>query len=47
MEEIKRQVGRARRRLIMQQFVSVAVWTLFAALLLAVIGLAVPKIWPL
>ena len=47
MEEIKRQVGRARRRLILEQFVSVAVWTLFAALLLAVIGLAVPKIWPL
>lgn len=47
MEEIKRQVGRARRRLILQQFVSVAVWSLFAALLLAVIGLAVPKIWPL
>ena len=47
MEEIKRQVGRARRRLILQQFISVAVWTLFAALFLAVVGLAVPKIWPL
>lgn len=47
MEEIKRQVSRARRRLIMQQFVSVAVWALFAALLLAAIGLATPKIWAL
>jgi hypothetical protein len=47
MEEIKRQVSRARRRLILQQFVSVVVWSLFAALLIAAIGLATPKIWAL
>lgn len=47
MEEIYRQVAKARRRLILQQFMSVVVWTLFAALILAAIGLAAPKIWPL
>lgn len=47
MEEIKRQVGRAQRRLIGQQFLSIVVWSLFATLLIAAIGLAVPKIWAL
>lgn len=47
MEEIKRQVGRAQRRLIGQQFLSIVVWSLFATLLVAAIGLAVPKIWAL
>ena len=45
MEEIKRQVNRAQRRLIGQQFLSIVVWSLFATLLLAAIGLALPKIW--
>ncbi|WP_254509985.1 hypothetical protein [Anatilimnocola floriformis] len=45
MEEIKRQVNRAQRRLIGQQFLSIVVWSLFATLLLAAIGLAIPKIW--
>src|SRR5438876_7323284 len=47
MEEIKRQVGRARRRLVLQQFWRVFGWSLFATLLLATIGLAVPRIWVL
>ncbi|QDU25942.1 hypothetical protein ETAA8_10140 [Anatilimnocola aggregata] len=47
MEEIKRQVGRARRRLIGQQFLTIAVWSLFATLLIGAIGLAVPKLWAL
>lgn len=47
MEEIKRQVGRAQRRLIGQQFLSIVVWSLFATLLIGAIGLAVPKIWAL
>lgn len=47
MEEIKRQVGRAQRRLIGQQFLAIVVWSLFATLLIAAIGLAVPKIWAL
>src|SRR3954464_1755254 len=47
MEEIKRQVGRARRRLVLQQFLRVFGWSLFMTLLLAAIGLAIPRIWVL
>jgi hypothetical protein len=47
MEEIRRQVGRAQRRLVLEQFLRVFGWSLFATLLLAAIGLAVPRIWPL
>ncbi len=47
MEEIKRQVSRARRRLMLQQFLRVIGWSLFASLLVAAIGLAVPRIWVL
>lgn len=47
MDAITRQVGRAQRRLILEQFLSILVWTLFTALILAAIGLAIPKIWPL
>jgi hypothetical protein len=47
MEEIKRQVWRARRRMILQQFLGIVVWSLFASLMVALIGLAVPKIWVL
>jgi uncharacterized protein YunC (DUF1805 family) len=45
MDEIKRQVGRAHRRLVFQQFLFVVGWSLFATLLVAAIGLAVPRIW--
>jgi ABC-type transporter Mla subunit MlaD len=45
MDEIKRQVSRAQRRLVFQQFLFVMGWSLFATLLIAVIGLAVPRIW--
>jgi len=47
MEEIKRQVGRAQRRLVLQQFLRVFGWSLFTSLLLAAIGLAIPRIWVL
>jgi len=47
MEEIKRQVGRAQRRLVLQQFLRVFGWSLFATLLLATIGLAIPRLWVL
>src|SRR5437773_1407296 len=47
MEEIKRQVGRAQRRLVLQQFWRVCGWSLFATLLLASVGLAIPRLWVL
>src|SRR5438105_403336 len=47
MEDIKRQVGRAQRRLVLQQFWRVFGWSLFTTLLLAAIGLAIPRIWVL
>jgi len=47
MEEIKRQVNRAQRRLVLQQFLRVMGWSLFATLLIAAIGLAIPRIWVL
>ncbi len=47
MDEIKRQVRVARRRLITQKFLAIGAWSLFVTLLLAAIGLAIPKIWVL
>jgi len=45
MEEIKRQVNRAQQRLVLEQFWRVFGWSLFSALLIAAIGLAVPRLW--
>lgn len=45
MEELKRQVARARRRMNFAQFVRLVSWSLTAALAVAVIGLAIPRIW--
>jgi DNA repair exonuclease SbcCD ATPase subunit len=47
MEEIKRQVQRAQQRLVLEQFWRVFGWSLFAVLLVAAIGLAIPRIWVL
>ncbi|MBW3598346.1 MAG: hypothetical protein KY475_13875 [Planctomycetes bacterium] len=47
MEELKKQVSRARRRLIMQQFGAVVTWSLFVCLLIAAVAIAIPKIWPI
>ncbi len=44
MNEIVRQVARARWRLNMERFLRVAPWTLFAALICACVGLAIPKV---
>ena len=43
MEEIRRQVAAARRRLVMQQFLGVLPWALLITLVIAVVGLAIPK----
>jgi hypothetical protein len=47
MEEIRKQVSRARRRLILQQFGGIFAWSLFICLSIAALALAVPKIWPI
>lgn len=47
MDLIRRQVAQARRRLLLQQFSSIAPWCLFTTLLIAAIALSVPKIWVL
>lgn len=47
MDEIKRQVQRAQWRLNFNQFLTMVSWSLFASLLVGVIGLAIPKIWVL
>ena len=45
MNDVNRQVTKARRRLNFHSFVHVLSWALFAGLIVAVIGLLVPKIW--
>ncbi|MCH2125777.1 MAG: hypothetical protein MK165_13350 [Pirellulaceae bacterium] len=47
MEEIKRQVANAQRRLILNQFLRIFSWCLFTALLVATCAVAVPKLWVL
>lgn len=45
MNDIVRQVERARRRLNTELFLRVLPWSMFGALLIACLALAVPKIW--
>src|SRR5215218_9915184 len=47
MEEIKRQVQRAQQRLVLEQFWRAFGWSLFCALVIAAIGLAIPRMWVL
>ena len=47
MDEIRKQVARAQWRLNLQRFVVIASWSLFAAILVSLIGVAIPKIWVL
>ena len=47
MNEINKQVARARRRMMIGKFFNILAWAAFAGLLLAVIGMAIPKIWHL
>lgn len=47
MEQIQQQVASARRRLALQQFLTIAPWALFTSLVIAAIGIAIPKIWVL
>jgi len=45
MEQLQKQVQRARRRLTLQRLLATVTWSVFAALLVAVVALVVPKIW--
>lgn len=47
MEELNRQVSRARSRMTWQLFMRIAPWCLFATSIVALIGVAIPKVWPL
>jgi hypothetical protein len=44
MDQLRQQVARARRRLILEQFLGRLVWCLLAAFTLAVLGIAAPRI---
>ena len=46
MEELRRHVSRAHRRLLLQQFLTALPWSLFIALVAAAMALLVPKLWP-
>ena len=45
MEELKKQVTRAHRRIVFQKFLSVLAWSLCATFIIALIAIAIPKIW--
>src|SRR5262245_52540507 len=47
MDLIRRQVAQAHRRLVLQQFLAILPWCLFVTLLIAAIGIAIPKLWVL
>lgn len=45
MNKIRQKVAQAHRRIVIGYFFNVLTWSVFSCLLLAAIGLAVPKIW--
>ncbi|HEV2969952.1 MAG TPA: hypothetical protein VGY55_08175 [Pirellulales bacterium] len=47
MDTLRKQVARARRRLILGRFLAALAWSWTAALFVAAIAIAVAKIWPL
>ena len=47
MNDLRKQISSARRRMVMQQFISIALWSIFAALVVAGLGIAIRKIWPI
>src|SRR5437868_6646569 len=44
MDQLRKQVARARRRLIIEQFLGRLIWCLLAALSLAAIAIAAPRV---
>ena len=47
MKEINKAVAIAQRRLAIGQLFSILTWAAFVSLLIAAIGVAIPKIWHL
>ncbi|MEL7496018.1 MAG: hypothetical protein AAFN77_00305 [Planctomycetota bacterium] len=47
MNEINKQVNRARRRMLTGTFFSILTWATFFSMLFALVGIAIPKIWHL
>jgi chemotaxis protein histidine kinase CheA len=45
MDQLREQVSRARRRLVLEQFMGRLVWCLFATLSLAALGIAAPRLF--
>ena len=44
MNELREQIARAQRRLVLEQFLARSVWCLFAALAVAAVAIAVPRV---
>ena len=47
MDQLQQQVARARRRLVVEQFLKIATRTLLAAVILIAVAVLVPKLWSL
>ncbi len=47
MDQLQQQVARARRRLIIEQFLGRLVWCLLTAFILAAVAVAIPRIFPI
>lgn len=45
MNQINRQVNRARKRILTGSFFRILTWAAFGSLLVAVVGIAIPKVW--
>ena len=45
MDQLREQVARTRRRLVLEQFLSRLVWCLLATFVAAAIGIAVPRLF--
>ena len=44
MDQLHEQVARARRRLVLEQFLTHAVWCIFVALMIATVAIALPRL---
>ncbi len=47
MDQMRHQIRRAKRRLLLDRVIQSVTWTTFVTLLVALIAIAIPKFWPL